>query len=55
MFHSFYLVLIHVHMFCKIVDATKKLSIKSGDRLAQLRILRQGFSQGTALIDAFIR
>ena len=36
-------------------QATCKLQNKSENRSVHLKLLRQAFSQGTALIDAFIR
>jgi hypothetical protein len=37
-----------------VITATQKLLNKSDDRVVHLKLLRQAFAQGTALIDAFI-
>jgi len=39
----------------QVQQAAHKLQNKSEDRITHLKLLRQAFCQGTALIDAFIR
>jgi len=39
----------------QVQQAAHKLQNKSENRSLHLKLLRQAFSQGTALIDAFIR
>lgn len=42
-------------MLWKVIDATRKLVSKTGDRRNLLKFLRQAFAQGTGLIDQFFR
>lgn len=50
---------LHVVLLClpykQVQEAAFKLQNKSENRSLHLKLLRQAFSQGTALIDAFIR
>lgn len=39
----------------QVQEAAEQLVAKSGDRKAVLKILKRSFTQGTALIDAFLR